>query len=180
MWSICIPIRCRELEGTLCSCWGSQYVPLCQSAFLGYMWECDKKLFSLSIRHILLHSTPQWLSTLAEGDIQREFAFSNITRVIFFFFFLKLPQAYFWIFVKVSDFIFFFLPRSLLCIFSYSFLLQLTTTLHGHFREVKTYEIWHNEIMRGEHSFPWSPSTSFSFLGWNISLKGSTEYFNTL
>lgn len=77
VWSICIPIRCREQEGTLCSCWGSQYVPLCQAVFC-YMWECDKKLFSFSTHHILLHNTPQWLSTLAEGDIWREFAFSRV------------------------------------------------------------------------------------------------------
>lgn len=54
----------------------------CQSVFSGYMAECDKKLLSISTHHILQHNTPQWLSTLAEGDIKREFAFSNLPRVI--------------------------------------------------------------------------------------------------
>lgn len=136
-----------------------------------------KKLFSLSTRHILLHSTPQWLSTLAEGDIWREFAFSNLSRVISKLCCEKSPRHIFEFSSKPLN----SPPPPLPCMFSYSFLLCFLTTLQGHFREVKTFKICHNEILWGvSTAFLGLHPHTFHFGGWNISLKGSTEYFNTL
>lgn len=79
---------------------------LCQTIFSGYMAECDKKLLSFSTNHILQHNTPQWLSNLAEGDIQWEFAFSNLPRVISKLWWAKYLKCLPELLIRVSLFIF--------------------------------------------------------------------------
>lgn len=67
MWSICIPYAKNRYIVD-----GEVNMSLSVKLYyrLQYMAECDKKLFSHT-HHILQHNTPQWLSTLVEGDIRR-------------------------------------------------------------------------------------------------------------